>query len=139
MKKILIISHNPINTTDNMGKTIGNIFSKFQKEELCQLYFRKQNVKAKNCENFFCIDDISMLKSILNRKYETGSIVKNNTNIDEFKETTEEIFQYGRKRTGLIYIARNILWKIGKWNTKALKSWLKKMNPMCIFLSLIHI
>lgn len=133
MKKILIISHNPINTTDNMGKTIGNIFSKFQKEKLCQLYFRKQNVEAKNCENFFCIDDISMLKSILNRKYETGSIVKNNTNIDEFKETTEEIFQYGRKRTGLIYIARNILWKIGKWNTKALKSWLKKMNPMCIF------
>ena len=49
-RKILIISHNPINQFDNMGKTIGNIFSGFSKEELCQLYFKKQNVNAQNLQ-----------------------------------------------------------------------------------------
>ena len=132
-KKVLIISHNPINTTDNMGKTIGNIFSKFKEEELCQLYFRKQNVEASNCKDFFCIDDVSMVKSIFNRFYKTGQIVQNNTIVNQPKESEEDIFQYGRKRTGKIYILRNILWKIGKWKSKGLKMWLAQMKPTCIF------
>lgn len=132
-KRILIISHNPINTTDNMGKTLGNIFSGFDEKELCQLYFREQNVEAKNCEKFFCIDDVSMVKSVINRFYKTGKIVKNNTIIKKPNEAEEEIFQKGKKRTGSIYILRNLLWRIGKWNTKELKAWLKEMNPSAIF------
>ena len=132
-KRILIISHNPINTTDNMGKTLGNIFSGFDEKELCQLYFREQNVEAKNCENFFCIDDVSMVKSVINRFYKTGKIVKNNTIIKTTNEAKEEIFQKGRKRTGSIYILRNLLWKIGKWNTKELEGLLKEMKPSAIF------
>ena len=123
-KKVLIVSHNPINTTDNMGKTIGNIFSRFKEEELCQLYFRKQNVEAINCKDFFCIDDVAMVKSVLNRFYKTGKRVSNNTIIEQPKESEEEIFQYGRKRTGKIYLLRNLLWKIGKWKSKELKMWL---------------
>lgn len=132
-KRILIISHNPINTTDNMGKTLGNIFSKFDEKELCQLYFREQNVEAKNCENFFCIDDVSMVKSVVNRFYKTGKRVKNNTIISPKSEREEDVFQKGRKRTGTIYLLRNLLWKIGKWNTRELKEWLKEMKPSAIF------
>lgn len=134
-RKILIISHNPINETDNMGRTIGNLFSQFSSKELCQLYFREQDVESKNCSSFFCISDDRMVKSILNRKYNTGRRVNNHYRTVKSNTTTqqENIFQYGRKRTGNIYLLRNLLWKIGKWNTKELKKWIEEENPTSIF------
>jgi len=133
-RKILVISHNPINQFDNMGKTIGNIFSGFKNDELCQLYFRKQSVNAENCNEFFCIDDVSMCKSILNRRYKTGIQVENNTVVEQGKKTKADVFEYGRKRNGLIYTLRDLLWKIGKWNSKDLKQWIEKQNITSIFL-----
>ena len=133
-RKILIISHNPINQFDNMGKTIGNIFSGFSKEELCQLYFKKQNVNAQNCEEFFCIDDVSMCKSIINRRYKTGKKVNNETIIEQVSNVEGNIFEYGRKRNGFIYTARDFLWKFGKWNSKELKEWIVSQNITSIFL-----
>ncbi len=136
-RKILIISHNPINETDNMGKTIGNLFSEFSKSELCQLYFREQNTEAKNCDSFFCISDDRMIRSILNAKYNTGRKINNHYQIkkEECKSDNKKqnIFQYGRRRTGNIYLLRNLLWKIGKWDTKELKEWLEKEKPTSIF------
>lgn len=133
-RKILIVSHNPINQFDNMGKTIGNIFSGFKKEELCQLYFRKQNTNAENCNEFFCIDDVSMCKSIFNRRYKTGMPVKNNTTIIQTNKAEADVFEYGRKRNGLIYTLRDLLWKIGKWNSKDFKIWIENQNITSIFL-----
>jgi len=133
-RKILIISHNPINKFDNMGKTIGNIFSKFQAEELCQLYFKEQDVDAENCEDFFCIDDISMYKAIINRRNKTGKKIINKAIVEKVSNIEENIFEYGRKKNGFIYIARDLLWKMGKWNSKELKDWISSQNITSIFL-----
>ena len=97
-RKILIISHNPINRFDNMGKTIGNNFSGFSDQELCQLYFKNQNVDAQNCNNFFCIDDVSICKSIINRRYKTGKNIPNKTRVEKASSVEENIAQYGRKK-----------------------------------------
>lgn len=133
-RKILIISHNPINKFDNMGKTIGNIFSVFSTEELCQLYFKNQNVDAENCEEFFCIDDVAMCKSIINRRYKTGKQVNNKTIIEKVSNIEGNIFEFGRKRNGFIYTARDLLWKIGKWNSRELKEWIVSQKITSIFL-----
>lgn len=36
--KVLLLSHNPVTTYNNMGKTFLSLFSAFRPEELCQLY-----------------------------------------------------------------------------------------------------
>ena len=36
--KVLIISHLPVATQNNMGKTFLSLFSAFEREELCQMY-----------------------------------------------------------------------------------------------------
>lgn len=130
-RKVLIISHNPINQIDNMGKTIGNIFSKFKETELCQLFFREQDVEAKNCNEFFGITDGRILKSIFNRKYKTGEKVPNHYKVKEI--INENVYQIGAKRTGIVYLLRNLLWKIGKWNTKELDLWIREQKPTSIF------
>ena len=71
-RKVLILSHNPIGNTDNMGKTMQNIFSCFPKEELCQLYIRNQEPSFNTCKEYFYIDEVQMIKSIFNKKTDTG-------------------------------------------------------------------
>ena len=134
MRKILIISHNPINKSDNMGKTIGNIFSAVPSEQLCQLFLKKQEIDSENCKEFYVVDDISVLKSIVKRTSKTGmAISANRYKFEENKVTEQQAAHYGAKRNGLTYFCRNVVWKFGKWNTKELQNWLAENKPNAIF------
>lgn len=44
MKRILIISANPITDSSNNGKTMKAMFSNFKRENLAQLYFSQGEV-----------------------------------------------------------------------------------------------
>lgn len=37
--KVLVISHNVFSQSENMGKTLANLFSSFKENEISQLYF----------------------------------------------------------------------------------------------------
>lgn len=132
-EKVLIVSHNSINKFDNMGRTIGNIFKDFSPDEICQLFFRKQDIDSDNCNRFYLIDEVSILKSIIKRNINSGKEINEKQYKFQKDKRQEDIYQYGRKKTGLIYLARNIMWTLGKWNTKDLDRWLKKNKPTCIF------
>lgn len=132
-RKILIISHNPMNDSDNMGKTIKNIFSKFSDNELCQIFLKKQNIKSDNCNSFYSIDDISVLKSIIKRNMKTGKEIEKKEYIfEEVSKTEERIVRTRKNKNGLIYFARDVIWKLGKWKTKELRNWINKNKPTCI-------
>lgn len=141
-RKILIVSHNPISKVDNMGKTIGNIFSNFPKEELCQLYLHNQTPNFDICDQYYAFNEVSIVKSIF-KNIETGEVVINKPNVDHVdkdqKPATSKskiksfLYQYGRSRNDFIYCVRNLIWNCGKWNTNALKEWIKEQNPTCIF------
>lgn len=140
-RKILILSHNPINDEDNMGKTMSNIFGCFEKEELCQIYIRNQKPNFYYCKDYYYIDEILMLKSILCKKINTGFFVEdksnkkhNKNNVDKSSKLKQTIYNIGRRRNQLIYLLRNLLWKKGKWCSDDLKKWLKLQQPACIFL-----
>lgn len=136
-RKILIISHNPMSNEDNMGRTIKNIFSKFSKEEICQLYLRNQKPYFEGSNSFYCFQETSILKSIFRKKIKTGKITKI-SDFDTINVTTENnivnsIYQFGRKRNQFIYLIRNICWDLGNWFTQDLKDWLNYEQPTCIF------
>ena len=61
--KVLIVSHNPITTYQNMGKTFLSLFSSFKKEELCQLYIYPTIPDIDVCQSYFRITDRDVMKS----------------------------------------------------------------------------
>ena len=145
-RKILIIGHNPISKGDNVGRTMGNIFSNYDKDELCQIYLRDGEPDFSICDQYFYFNEIGILKSILKRNYETGYSVKQEdfgceNSSDNIKKVAvskssglkSRIYEFGRGRTELIYLLRNIMWTLGKWDTSALRSWVKKQEPTSIF------
>lgn len=136
--RILVISHNVFSKTTNMGRTLRSYFGDFSSDEIAQFYVHSE-VPTDNsvCENYFRFTDVDVIKSIIYPEH-NGKIYKNNIEINlDFSRVDsgllKEVYQHGRKRTALTYVARDLCWKIGHWYTKQLKQWVAEFNPNLIF------
>lgn len=132
--RVLIISQNSFSKVNNMGKTLKSYFSSFSVDELAQLYIQPEIPSDNICKNYYRITDKEMIKSIFTRK--SGKIFSNeNFEINTYNNlrNNSKIYQFSRRRNPLIYIMRNLLWKIGKWRTKKLLLWINGFNPDVVF------
>ena len=137
--KVLIVSHTVLSRTSNMGKTLLSYFDAFKPDELAQLYIHSE-IPTDNsiCKNYYRFTDKDALKSIISiKRYGTIfseqdiDLERVSTRIDQ--GLTSRIYQMGRKRTGSIYLLRNLVWRVSHWFTKELKQWLNEFNPDVIF------
>lgn len=133
--KVLLISHTVLSKTGNMGKTLRGYLMDYAPDEVSQFYIHSE-VPTDNsvCQNYFRFTDIDAIKSILPVSERGRIFGKNEIEVNRISTRTDEgaigeVYQLGRKRTGLIYMLRNTLWKLGHWKTKKLKEWLKSANP----------
>lgn len=140
--KVLVISHNAFSTTGNMGKTLADMLNCVKAENLSQLFFHNDRLDAAcECKNYYRITDVNMAKSVLSRKggykiYDTSQSQPPQTQPEKQDKTggfVHKIYQFSRRRTPFIYMARNLLWEIGVWDTAALDGWIKDFAPDVIF------
>ena len=136
--KVLVISHNVFSASGNMGKTMVDMLSGIPAENLAQLYFHSEVPTLKMCKRYFRITDRNMLKSVLSRKgqyhiYREEDICENRGSSRTDSGMTAKVYQYSRRRTPLIYFARNTMWKLGVWNSNALNHWIQEFSPDVIF------
>ncbi len=120
-----------------MGKTLSGYFSSFNKAEIAQFYIHSEVPTTSVCENYYRIIDKDVIKSIFT--FKSGKVFSKK-DICEHKKTSRvdagteaKLYQFGRKRTPLIYILRNLWWKLGHWNTKKLNKWIDDFAPDCVF------
>ncbi len=134
--RVLIIGHNVISETNNMGKTLLSYFRDFQPDEVAEFYIQDKDPKNANVVNsFYRITDREALKSIMGLEVgksfylEHSETEANNNNTG----AVESIRQYGRRRNALVYIVRNALWDMAHWKTPKLIKWIQNFNPDVIF------
>ncbi|MDB8545636.1 hypothetical protein GMB50_12540 [Turicibacter sanguinis] len=132
-KKVLIISHNAFSTSNNMGKTLSGLFGGFEKLNLAQLYFHVSDSDIDLCKTSFKITDKDILKSLYTFKA-WGKRVEDIREVKyEENELTERVYKFGQKRTAGKHLARDIMWKIGRWKSKELFEWIEEFKPDAIF------
>lgn len=136
--RVLVISHNVFSKSTAMGKTLSNMLSCVPPENLAQLYFHSEIPTTEVCKNYFRITDQDVLRSLISRRahytiYGRQDIKSDATSSRTDKGTVAKIYQFSRRRTPLIYNTRNILWKMGKWNSNALTEWINDFSPDVIF------
>lgn len=128
--RILIVSNNPFSNTQNNGKTLDSFFQSFNPENVSQLYFTSEIPSGISGNNFFNITDKDIILSLKNRGYKCGKEVyklnKNKLKIERIKTST-------LKKSNLIRIIREVIWKTKKWKTPEFDSWLNKIQPEIIF------
>ncbi len=140
MKKVLVISHNVFSATENMGKTLASYFANWDSDKIAQFYIHSEVPTLNDvCVNYFRITDMQALKSIFTRR---GGSVFHHRNMAQCNASPRtdtgslaQLYQAGRKRTPLIYLARNLLWRFSAWNNHSYKKWVDEFDPDLIFLA----
>ena len=61
--KVLLLSHNPVTTYNNMGKTFLSLFSAFRPEELCQLFLYPAVPDTACCGSYYRFTDREALSA----------------------------------------------------------------------------
>ena len=134
--KVLLISHNVISETNNMGKTMLSYFQAFSPEEIAEFFIQEKEPRnASVCNSFYRITDRDALKSVFWKKVGTSFHLTKSLpeSVSPTIGAVETIRQYGRKRNAFVYTARNAVWRLAHWKTDELISWLRDFDPDVIF------
>ncbi len=137
--KILIVSHNVISNSQNMGKTLKSYFSDFSNTEVFQFYIHPQiPTDTSVCKNYYRFTDIDALCSIF--RFKKRGTVYNEANIDVHNDNLYEksvIVDMAYKKGGTVspfkHIVRECVWKMGYWFTSDLKKWIDDISPDVVF------
>ena len=127
--KILLITHNPVSTSNNMGKTFSSLFSSFSKSELCQLYIHPSRPNVDICHSYYRITDVEALKSVYTFLAPGGEVIP--TSVKDIPRTITSKM----KNSALSRLGRDVVWKLSRWYSKGLKLWLDREDPTHIFLA----
>lgn len=131
LKRILIVSSDPLSATSNNGKTLASFFDRYPQELLAQLYFSSARPDSDICNNYYKISDMDMLRS---RRFHSkqcgGKITTDEILHDEIKKdyaTTQRI-----RKNNVMRLLREALWN-SNWKTDDLQDWLNEFRPELIF------
>ena len=135
--KVLVISHNVFCKTTNMGKTLMGYFDGIDPNDIAQFYIHSEIPTTDLCKNYYRITDKDAIKSIFTRKSGTVFCEKDIKFDAESSRTDSgndaKRYQKARKRTPLVYLARNLWWSLGAWKTKKLLRWVDDFDPDVVF------
>ena len=136
--KVLIISNTVISNVSNMGKTLKAYFRDFVGTDIAQLYIHSQiPTDSEVCEKYYRFTDVDALKSIFFSKSKgrtyTSNDISASDNIHENAGAAEVLYSAGNKRTPLMQLARDIVWRYSRWFSEEMKQWLKEFDPDVIF------
>ncbi|WP_319504955.1 glycosyltransferase [Bacteroides graminisolvens] len=128
-RKLLIISHNIIDNSNNVGKTVISLLKQWPQEDIYSIYFRNEIRSTMLCDHSYMISDRDVLGALspLN-KNKCGRTVDADRNAKDVVSDASA-YRMGNKRYPIISMVRDVLWHTRKWKTNALKEWVENINP----------
>lgn len=135
--KVLLISHNPISTYNNMGKTFSMLFAEFPKEELCQLYIYPSVPDLDMCSSYYRITDKDVLNSIrhFSKAYGTRITPQMDQHAQYELDADKHSYRNPKNKKAIRVLLRGMMWKCGNWYTQNLKEWMQEERPTHIFIA----
>lgn len=137
--RILIVGHNVLDKRTAFGKTLISFFKGWDNDYIAQLYFHSEVPTCDICSNYFRITDVEIFHNVFRRhknvgkKFDAYQIDEKRSSSRTDKGLQSKIYSFGRKRSSLIYMARNFIWKHAKWFSEELRKWINDFSPKVIF------
>lgn len=138
LPKVLVVSTNA--WRDNTGiNTLIEFFKCWNTDSIAQIYTKSIFPKTTVCNKFFSISEHAVMRSIINRKIATGKKVQNETInsviVNSSAEEEQKIYSsYKGKMRKLLFICREIVWKLGKWKTVELDQFIDEFDADVLFI-----
>ncbi|MBP3683457.1 MAG: glycosyltransferase [Oscillospiraceae bacterium] len=137
--KILIVSHNVLSLTSNMGRTMMSYFAGMTDVEIAQFYISSEMpVDNTICRNYYRFTDGDAICSLAPFGTYGSAAAPMEAQPEYVSARTDSglistVYRVGAKRTALIYTARNLLWKLSRWDTAQYWRWVEDFAPDVIF------
>ena len=134
--KVLLITHNPVCTQNNMGKTFLSLFSQFEKQELCQLYIYPSYPDVDFCSAYYRMTDKEALKSFFLRQKIGAPVPEEKICVEQgrFERASDEgLYRNRKNKRPLRRLLRDTVWLGANWRHRELDAWLEAQAPTCIF------
>ena len=134
--KILVLN---IPCWNNQGSdTLTNLFSGYGADDIANIYFKAGTPTTDECNNFFYISENKVIKSIFNRRIQTGKMVirGNESDSDIGADTVVEDKRFSfwsKHKWWSVFSLRELLWVFGKWRTKELDAFVDEFAPTKLF------
>ncbi len=127
-KRLLIISHNIIDASNNVGKTLISMLKKWPHENIYSLYFRNEVRQTMLPASSYMITDKDIIKSLYKGKACCGQVVDRQEGTQDVNEDMAA-YRFGNKRYPIVSLIRDDLWHLKRWKTEGMDQWLRQVNP----------
>ena len=130
--KILIVSHESWRDTNNGGNVLSNVFGAFRDAELAQVYCSGEAPQNELCRRYFQISESLLLTK------EKGRVLPErdySVPCDQAQETIEGRINHRipSPLKSAALLARESMWSVLDWKTKALERFVIEFQPDLIF------
>ena len=137
--RIMVISAIPWNTNNNFGNSYANIFDGMEKLEISNIYFSEGEIDDNNVSGGFRITPMEIAKNLISKKSKVGkrvSVVNQQAAVlTNCKEPAKKINEFAqRHKLFIFHLMRDFFWRIGRWNTPELQSYIKEFDPDLFFI-----
>lgn len=132
--RVLVVGINAWRT-DGTAHTLMDIFSCWDPEKVALVYTRADLPNTKACKRFFQISESQVIRSVIKPWMKVGRVVENtpNGNTAEITMERERYAKAHKKPSAILPLIREVVWKLGRWKTPALKQFVQDFNPDIIF------
>lgn len=134
LPKVLVIGINAWRE-DGTAHTLMDIFRCWDPERVALVYTRADMPNTEVCHRYFQISESQVLKSVLKPWMKVGRVVENTPSTDG-AEISAEHARYAsahKKSSSLLPLLREMVWKLGRWKTSALRKFVEDFNPDIVF------
>ena len=127
--KVLVISNECFSKTSSNGRTLGNFFLGWPKEQLAQ-FFLIGKPDAYYCDQYFQISDRQALNALLHRDSVGGEVLLT----DDEAEIVSAQKRKKSVRNALTMLGRSAIWKTKVWQKNGFWNWIDTFAPDIVLL-----
>ncbi len=136
--KILVVSATPWNDNNSFGNSYNNIFKGIDCLDFANISFSRILEQTDNeiVSKSFQVTIKMLVKNLLNKKQKVGieGYVSYEKQNDENIEQTSVLKFAKKKRWMILFWARDLLWKIGRWKSQELIDFIDDFKPDLLFM-----
>lgn len=123
------------------SNTWATLVNGYPAENLANICIREEYPDSNVCSRYFVISESKVLKSVFRRHITTGYEIDKTDNIkmnvnSDLQEHTARYQKMSRKRKTYMLLARELVWKFGRWHTEELDAFLDDFKPDIILHSM---
>jgi len=141
LPKILVITREAWQDTNNTGNTLSNLLSEFPVENIANIYCRQDIPDNSHCSKYYRITEKSLLRSIFSNRLAGEILTSDRINsksgsVDKEVYKERKLYDFFREHRYVIFLAlRELLWKMGKWDNKRFENFIRDFSPDVIFMN----